>query len=94
MKTNYSKRNDNDLCADRLNAFLSDISKEDRRSLNAEFAKRFPRMMEDPNKKPTKVDLPPWMTDETPYFPEVEVPSWQREAGGITKKFSFKKKAV
>lgn len=89
MKTNYAKLNDNDLCNERISAFMSvSLPIQDRRALNKEFMRRFPKMADNPNAKPAP-DLPPWMTDETPCFPQIEVPAWQREPDAIRKKNLF-----
>ena len=89
MKTNYALRSDDDLCQDRIHAFMDDrLPIKDRRALNKEFMRRFPKMADNPNRKPAP-DLPPWMTDETPEFPQIEVPEWQREPKAIIKKNLF-----
>lgn len=89
MKT-YSKLNDNDLCNERISAFMTTkLPIQDRRALNAEFKKRFPRTLDNPNAKPAP-DLPPWMTDETPEFPVMaKIPDWQKEPDAIRKKNLF-----
>lgn len=85
MKPPYANHTDSELCNARLAAFLSDLPIKDRRVLNSEFRKRFPKMF-----------LGTTSTDDVKdhFDPDVDTPSMFEEAPSWIqekRKFKFKK---
>ncbi len=86
---NYSSLSDDEVAKERMEAFLSDMPIKDRRKLNEEFAKRFPRCCNEGGSYPkeqAREQADP--EDDTPSMFE-EMPVWVKE--GMKKKFSLKR---